>query len=584
MVKEEDGREGRVVLHLDFDCFYAQVFIQTDPKALADKPVGVTQKYLVITCNYVARRRGVKKLTPITEALRVCPDLILFNGENLRPFREANARVETLLKAPETWKSVTRSPRGTPPPVEKLALDEFFIDISDAVRLRAITENSLLLFEGHVVGEPSSSDDETLLGGRKRRWGDVLISHMREKKRRRDETAAGGGESDGEGPPPDESDSEDEEGPYLGYDMDPHLLGPLGLPVPEWPPTSYETPPHPSNALGTIRRHKIASIIAKEIRDRIHTRLGLTCCGGVGPNKPVSKMVAGLHKPNMQTTILPSAVRDFLAPLPLRKLPGIGGTYEKTLTEGGITTLGQLASRSVGDLVRLLGSVKVATVLKERATDGGNEPVQEGGPPKSLSCEDSLRDGEVTTPEQALRVLSALVAELSQRLSDDYAEHHRLPTNVVLSWRLRGMGYSGRHSRAAPLPLYGIPLPPSPAAIGSAIEQEAKKLLDQHIVAPAAKPTAADEPVWTGQSAVEGRGGAVFHLTLLNVGVSAWRDAGSASNGRTPTLSEFLRRQADGGKERGPGERSRAAAEEKQPRFGFGQSKQDFRREVQECK
>ena len=47
------GEDGRVVVHVDVDCFYAQAEEVRDP-SLRSKPLGVTQKYLVVTCNYVS--------------------------------------------------------------------------------------------------------------------------------------------------------------------------------------------------------------------------------------------------------------------------------------------------------------------------------------------------------------------------------------------------------------------------------------------------------------------------------------------------------------------------------------------------
>ena len=46
------GRDRRVIVHVDIDCFYAQAEEVRDP-SLRSKPLGVTQKYLVVTCNYV---------------------------------------------------------------------------------------------------------------------------------------------------------------------------------------------------------------------------------------------------------------------------------------------------------------------------------------------------------------------------------------------------------------------------------------------------------------------------------------------------------------------------------------------------
>lgn len=48
---------------------------------------GITQKYLLVTSNYPARKRGVTKLMGITEAQQKCPDLVLVSGEDLTPYR-----------------------------------------------------------------------------------------------------------------------------------------------------------------------------------------------------------------------------------------------------------------------------------------------------------------------------------------------------------------------------------------------------------------------------------------------------------------------------------------------------------------
>ena len=48
---------------------------------------GITQKYLVVTCNYPARAAGVGKLMSTKEALKRCPSLVLISGEDLSPYR-----------------------------------------------------------------------------------------------------------------------------------------------------------------------------------------------------------------------------------------------------------------------------------------------------------------------------------------------------------------------------------------------------------------------------------------------------------------------------------------------------------------
>jgi nucleotidyltransferase/DNA polymerase involved in DNA repair len=99
----------------DYDCFYASVFEHQNP-ALKAQPLGVKQKSILATANYVARSRGVKKLTPISEALKACPDLVIVNGEDLTPFRDASKRLFSCFRS-YSWNGK----------IERLGLDEVFM-------------------------------------------------------------------------------------------------------------------------------------------------------------------------------------------------------------------------------------------------------------------------------------------------------------------------------------------------------------------------------------------------------------------------------------------------------------------------
>lgn len=77
-----------------------------------------------------------------------------------------------------------------------------------------------------------------------------------------------------------------------------------------------EASDHPSLALG--------SHIAAELREAIHSKLGLTGCAGIATNKLLAKLVSGSYKPNQQTTLLPENVSDIMGCLSsLRKVPGV---------------------------------------------------------------------------------------------------------------------------------------------------------------------------------------------------------------------------------------------------------------------
>jgi nucleotidyltransferase/DNA polymerase involved in DNA repair len=89
-------KRNRVILHFDIDCFYAQVEMIKDP-SLASKPLGIQQKNIVVTCNYIAREKGVGKCTWIPDAKKACPELVLVNGEDLADYRRWSQQIFDLI-------------------------------------------------------------------------------------------------------------------------------------------------------------------------------------------------------------------------------------------------------------------------------------------------------------------------------------------------------------------------------------------------------------------------------------------------------------------------------------------------------
>lgn len=74
---------------------------------------------------------------------------------------------------------------------------------------------------------------------------------------------------------------------------------------------------------GDNARLAMGSHIAAELREAIHSKLGLTGCAGIATNKLLAKLVSGTFKPNQQTSLLPENVGDIMASLSsLRKVPG----------------------------------------------------------------------------------------------------------------------------------------------------------------------------------------------------------------------------------------------------------------------
>lgn len=113
---------SRTIIHIDLDCFYAQVEMLKNPE-LKNEPLGIQQKNIVVTSNYIAREFGIKKCMLVTEAQMLCPKLTLVKGEDLHDYRQMSAKVTANLQKFSTI-------------IEKLGLDENFIDVTEVVKLR----------------------------------------------------------------------------------------------------------------------------------------------------------------------------------------------------------------------------------------------------------------------------------------------------------------------------------------------------------------------------------------------------------------------------------------------------------------
>ena len=82
----------------------------------------------------------------------------------------------------------------------------------------------------------------------------------------------------------------------------------------------------------------------------------LTCSIGVAPNKMVAKIASDFRKPYGLTVVKPEEVKDFLFPLEVRKIPGVGAKTEQALLELKIETIKDLAAMKPEVLTRLFGA------------------------------------------------------------------------------------------------------------------------------------------------------------------------------------------------------------------------------------
>lgn len=73
--------------------------IEAEQPVLKTLPLAIQQKQIIATCNYEARRRGLRKLQLVWEAKKICPDLVVVLGEDLTKFRDASKELYLFLRA-----------------------------------------------------------------------------------------------------------------------------------------------------------------------------------------------------------------------------------------------------------------------------------------------------------------------------------------------------------------------------------------------------------------------------------------------------------------------------------------------------
>ena len=128
---------------------------------------------------------------------------------------------------------------------------------------------------------------------------------------------------------------------------------------------------------------------AETIRNEIKDRLGLNASIGIATNKLMAKIASAYCKPNGMLWIAPGSERRFLAPLPIKLIPGIGPKGVTHLNRIGVQTAGDLACLSLELLKEIYG--KWGTSLYYKARGISNSPViAETEDPRSISREITL--------------------------------------------------------------------------------------------------------------------------------------------------------------------------------------------------
>ena len=185
--------------------------------------------------------------------------------------------------------------------------------------------------------------------------------------------------------------------------------------------------------------------IGREIKRCILAETGLTASVGIGPNRLIAKLGSEHRKPDGLTVVPPDQVLDFLAPMPVSNLRGLGRQTQKVFTRLGIRTVVQLRAFPLTLLEQHLGK-KAALSFHRQAVGIASDEVVPGRVRKSISKE--------TTFETDVRD-HAVLHDTLRELAADVARTARLESLsgsvVTLKIRFKGFEtYTRQHKQPAP--------------------------------------------------------------------------------------------------------------------------------------
>lgn len=164
---------------------------------------------------------------------------------------------------------------------------------------------------------------------------------------------------------------------------------------------------------GTEKLLGEAEDVARQLKERIRTKLGLTASIGVAPNKFLAKLASDLKKPDGLVVVGPNEIDSLLIPLPVSKVWGIGPVMAEKLRQMGIHKIGDLQKHSAESLERMFGQDAGRFLRLAHGID--DRPVVSDREAKSIGQEQTF-GVDVADPADVRRVLFEQVEQVGRRL------------------------------------------------------------------------------------------------------------------------------------------------------------------------
>lgn len=153
---------------------------------------------------------------------------------------------------------------------------------------------------------------------------------------------------------------------------------------------------------GMGKQYPTLGAIGRAIKAEIFEKTCLVASAGIAPNKFLAKMASDMDKPDGLTIIPYGREKEILAPLPIRRLWGVGAATERRLTEAGFRTIGDIQRAAPGAVEMAVGSQ--AALLRALADGIDDRPVRPVREVKSIGDEETYEHDLTDTAEIRRRI------------------------------------------------------------------------------------------------------------------------------------------------------------------------------------
>ncbi len=184
---------------------------------------------------------------------------------------------------------------------------------------------------------------------------------------------------------------------------------------------------------GSVHLFGSPAVIGQQLRQRVRDELGLPISVGVASTKHLAKIASQVAKPDGLVVVDPDREREFLDPLPVRLVWGIGPVTEQRLAERGIHTIGQLAASPTDSLEHYLGRA-LGSKVGALAANRDHRAVRPNARTGSVSAQSAL--GRRWPTDDLLR---SVLGHLADRVASRLRAKERAGRTVTVRVRFAGM-------------------------------------------------------------------------------------------------------------------------------------------------